>query len=121
MPLRSATEFVVENWSRLSPANRAAYNKLQQAHGLPPIPEPAEDFYVTPRRGRSEFQEPNSSPKGPYLKVARLLFGPRGVSSAHAEERCDTCMAHAAASAVRSYTEPVFSLAPKPCKDWRKP
>jgi hypothetical protein len=38
-----------ENWARLSPAFRAAHNRLRMARGEPPIPEPRIDHYVPPR------------------------------------------------------------------------
>ena len=41
--------FEEENWARLSPAFRAAHNRLRMARGEPPIPEPKIDLYVPPR------------------------------------------------------------------------
>jgi hypothetical protein len=41
--------FEEENWARLSPAFRAAHNRLRMARGEPPIPEPKVDLYVPPR------------------------------------------------------------------------
>lgn len=36
-------------WARLSPAFRAAHNRLLQARGMPTIPPPKIDLYVPPR------------------------------------------------------------------------
>lgn len=66
-PKRRQAEIVAENWHRLSPTYRDAYNGLLQARGLALLPPPAKDCYVPPRRG-------SSTPRKVYLLVAPLLF-----------------------------------------------
>ena len=70
---RSHEQIIEELWPTLSPRYRAVHNRLRAVRKLPPIPAP-ESLYRPPRRGRSEFQEPSSSPSGPYLAIAPLLF-----------------------------------------------
>lgn len=41
--------YETENWAKLSPRFRAAYNQLRMARGKPPIPEPEVDLYVPPQ------------------------------------------------------------------------
>jgi hypothetical protein len=77
--------YIAEHWPRLSPKFRATYNawlveqdrwrrRRGQPPGPAPLPPPAVDEYVPPRHGPSQFQEPSSSPRGPYLSIAPLLF-----------------------------------------------
>src|SRR5262245_14073591 len=41
--------FAPSYWATLSPRFRAAHNRLRQARGLPPIPEPKVDRYKPPQ------------------------------------------------------------------------
>jgi hypothetical protein len=40
--------YETENWARLSPKRRDAYNRLRNARGLATLPPPAIDLYVAP-------------------------------------------------------------------------
>jgi hypothetical protein len=44
----AGTGYEEANWAHLSPAFRAAHNRLRATRGLSPIPEPAIDIYVPP-------------------------------------------------------------------------
>jgi hypothetical protein len=42
-------DYTTANWARMSPAARAAHNKLRAVQGKTPIPEPTNDLYVAPK------------------------------------------------------------------------
>jgi hypothetical protein len=44
----AGTAYEEANWAHLSPAFRAAHNRLRATRGLSPIPEPAIDLYIPP-------------------------------------------------------------------------
>jgi hypothetical protein len=44
----AGTGYEEANWAHLSPAFRAAHNRLRATRGLSPIPEPAIDLYIPP-------------------------------------------------------------------------
>jgi hypothetical protein len=46
---RSQRSFEEVHWAKLSPLFRAAHNRLREARGLLPIPEPEPDLYEPPR------------------------------------------------------------------------
>ena len=71
---RSHEQIIEELWPTLSPSYREAHNRLHAARKLLPIPPPEIDRYVLPKGRRTEFQQPSSSPNGPYLTIAPLLF-----------------------------------------------
>ncbi len=62
--------YVEANWERLNPAFRAAHNKLRQARGLEPIPEPAVDQYFKPKQTPLRPFDPND----PELVASALEF-----------------------------------------------
>lgn len=60
------------NWARLSPAFRAAHNRLRQAKGLPTIPPPRIDLYVAPQRPRIDRFDPTNRE---FVASAREFLG----------------------------------------------
>lgn len=61
------------NWAKLSPAFRAAHNRLRQLRGLPTLPPPKIDLYVAPRGPAPKPFDP-TSPE--FVQVAREFMGP---------------------------------------------
>jgi hypothetical protein len=60
------------NWAHLSPAFRAAHNRLRATRGLSPIPEPAVDLYV-PRPAAMRPFDPGDRE---VVAAARGFMGP---------------------------------------------
>jgi hypothetical protein len=78
-------EYNEKNWTRLPAEYQVAYNALlneqnrwRQRRGQPlgpePIPMAPTTDAIRRRRRRKEFLEPRTSPDGPYLSIAPLLF-----------------------------------------------
>jgi hypothetical protein len=63
--------FEEENWARLSPAFRAAHNRLRILRGLSPIPEPKVDLYRPPREAAIR---PVDDPADPEAVAAMCEF-----------------------------------------------
>jgi hypothetical protein len=83
--VRDNRSYIEENWTRLPAKYQIAYNALlseqnrwRRRHGQPPGPGPIPLAPTTDairrRRRRKEFQEPSTSPDGPFLSIAPLLF-----------------------------------------------
>jgi hypothetical protein len=67
---KESRSYTPEQWARLSPAFRAAHNRLRAVRGLPPIPEPKVDRYKPPRGGVRLFD-----PADPEAVAAAADFG----------------------------------------------
>jgi hypothetical protein len=67
------------NWARLSPAFRAAHNRLRQMRGLETLPPPKIDLYVAPRAPVIKPFDPTDKD---FIAASREfmgpMFGPRG-------------------------------------------
>jgi hypothetical protein len=68
-PYRTAADYVIANWAKLSPEFRKAHNRLLEARGESLIPEPLTDEYVPPAPGW-----PPRFLRGKYLTVTALVF-----------------------------------------------
>jgi hypothetical protein len=70
----SGAAYAEANWAKLSPAYRAAHNKLRVQRGMAPIPEPKVDLWEPPRGGKISKFDPND----PEARGAmREFLGPR--------------------------------------------
>jgi hypothetical protein len=69
-PLR---DYPPELWARLSPAFRAAHNRLRRARGHSPIPDPKVDLYEPPRPAASP-PPPPFNPADPEAIATELEF-----------------------------------------------
>ena len=68
------------NWPKLSPVFRRTHNKLREARGLAPIPEPKVDLYVPPSTStpapESEARKFNPRDQE-FVASAREFLGPK--------------------------------------------
>ena len=60
------------NWAKLSPAFRAAHNRLRRVRGLPSIPEPKIDLYVPQRAAPRPLDMSDKE----FIAAARQFLGP---------------------------------------------
>jgi hypothetical protein len=66
-------------WARLSPAFRAAHNRLRMMRGLSPVPEPAVDLYVPPQAAVRPF-DPGDRETAAAVRgfIGQPMLGGRG-------------------------------------------
>jgi hypothetical protein len=78
--LQLGIDFEEANWARLSPAFRAAHNRLRQARGVEPLPEPKIDLYVPPRGPRPLPFDPTNREFVAATRefLGQPMMGPRG-------------------------------------------
>jgi hypothetical protein len=69
--MNAMKSFEEENWARLSPAFRAAHNRLRMARGGAPIPAPKVDLYRPPREAAIR---PVDDPADPEAVAAKCEF-----------------------------------------------
>lgn len=72
-------KYVEDNWAKLSPAFRAAHNRLRQKHGMETLPPPKIDLYV-PSRGPAAkpFDFANKEFVASGREFLGPIFGPHG-------------------------------------------